>query len=121
MIIDLVRVLDAINNAKEIRVVVITGMGKHFCAGGDLKAMKAKTGMFAGDANELRLRYQQGIQQISLAMENIEKPIIAMVNGAAIGAGLDLACMCDIRLCSENAIFAESFTSLGLVPGDGGT
>lgn len=121
MISEFVRVLDSVNKCKEMRVVVITGAGKHFCAGGDLKSMQTKSGMFAGEANELRIRYQEGIQQISVAIESISKPIIAMINGAAIGAGLDLACMCDIRLCAENAVFAESFTKLGLVPGDGGS
>ena len=121
MIVDFVNVLDNVDKYKEVRVLVISGAGRHFCAGGDLKAMRDKTGMFAGDANELRIRYQMGIQQISLAMEALHKPTIAMIQGAAIGAGLDLACMCDLRYCSDRAVFAESFSKLGLVPGDGGS
>ena len=101
--------------------IVITGAGKHFCAGGDVKAMAEKSGMFEGEPNELRRRYQFGIQQIPKAMNSLSKPVIAMVNGAAIGAGLDLACMCDIRVASEHAKFGETFAKLGLIPGDGGS
>lgn len=121
MIATLVNVVNSYDVDDTLRVLVITGAGKHFCAGGDVKAMEEKTGMFAGEANELRLRYERGIQQISLALEKCSKPLIAAINGAAIGAGLDLACMCDIRLCSESAVFAESFAAIGLVPGDGGS
>jgi len=83
--------------------------------------MEEKTGMFAGESNELRMRYMHGIQQIPRCIEDISTPIIAMVNGAAIGAGCDLAMMCDLRVGSSAAKFAETFTKMGLVPGDGGT
>lgn len=104
-----------------VRVVVLTGEGKNFCSGGDLKNMQNKSEMFSGEANELRQRYEQGIQQISIAMESCSKPIIAAVNGAAAGAGCDLACMCDIRVGTESTKFYESFVKVGLVPGDGGS
>jgi enoyl-CoA hydratase/carnithine racemase len=68
----------------------------------------------------LRNGYRDGIQRIPLALYELEVPIIAAINGPAIGAGLDLACMCDIRIASETARFAESFVKLGIVPGDGG-
>lgn len=106
---------------KSIRVIVLTGNGKSFCAGGDIKAMKDKTGMFEGESNELRMRYTHGIQQIPRCIEEISTPIIAMVNGAAIGAGCDLSMMCDLRIGSPSSKFAETFTRMGLVPGDGGT
>lgn len=105
----------------KVRLSVITGEGKAFCAGGDIKAMEEKTGMFAGDSKELAERYQKGIQQIPKTIEACHKPIIAMVNGAAIGAGLDLACMCDIRVGSPYSKFGETFSKLALVPGDGGS
>ncbi|WP_413290331.1 enoyl-CoA hydratase-related protein [Bdellovibrio sp. HCB337] len=105
----------------EIRVIVITGAGKNFCSGGDIKAMAEKTGMFQGEGNELRMRYQQGIQQIPKTIEDISTPIIAMVNGAAIGAGCDLAMMCDMRIGTTSTKFGETFTKIGLIPGDGGT
>ena len=105
----------------EIKVVIITGAGKNFCAGGDLNLMKEQKGMFSGDGPELARRYQKGIQRIPMTLERFQKPVIAMLNGAAAGACLDLACMCDIRLCSPEAKFTESFSKLSLVPGDGGT
>lgn len=121
MIESLTTVLFHADFDKEIRIVVITGKGKNFCAGGDIKAMEEKSGMFAGESNELRARYQAGIQRIPQAIENLSVPVIAMVNGAAVGAGCDLSMMCDLRVGCENSKFAETFTRLGLVPGDGGT
>ena len=74
-----------------------------------------------GDSPEAtRDNYRQGIQRIPLAMEALGVPVIAAINGAAIGAGCDLTCMCDIRIASHEARFAESFVKLGLIPGDGG-
>jgi enoyl-CoA hydratase/carnithine racemase len=120
MVDSLVTVLRQADNDPTVRAVVIRGQGSVFCSGGDIKAMKAKSGMFAGESNELRLRYIYGIQQIPKVMEEFSKPLIAMVNGAAIGAGCDLAMMCDLRIGSEVSRFGETFVKLGLVPGDGG-
>ena len=105
---------------EQIKVIVITGSGDGFCSGGDLQQMQNQSGMFHGDSNELRLRYTAGIQKIPKTIEDISKPIIAMVNGPAIGAGCDLAMMCDFRMGSEKSVFAESFAKIGLVSGDGG-
>lgn len=121
MIDSLVEVLSYADFDKTIKVIVLTGNGKNFCAGGDIKAMEEKSGMFAGESNELRARYQHGIQRIPLCIESVSTPIIAMVNGAAVGAGCDLSMMCDLRIGSEKTRFAETFTRMGLVPGDGGT
>lgn len=120
MIVDLCHVLREADWDEDIRTIVITGAGKSFCAGGDVKAMEERTGMFAGDPEELRRRYSKGIQQIPLTMESLQTPIVAMVNGAAIGAGCDLACMCDIRIGCQHSRFGETFAKLALVPGDGG-
>jgi enoyl-CoA hydratase/carnithine racemase len=120
MVEALVEVLKHADVDNSIRVIIITGAGKNFCAGGDIKAMKGKTGMFAGESNELREAYQAGIQQIPLTISNLKTPLIAMVNGAAVGAGCDLAAMCDLRVASNEALFAETFARVGLVPGDGG-
>lgn len=103
-----------------IRAVVLTGAGSAFCAGGNVKDMAARRGMFAGSPHALRGAYRSGIQQIPLALYELEVPVVAAINGPAIGAGLDLACMCDIRIASDTAKFAESFVKLGIVPGDGG-
>lgn len=121
MVDSLCRELQAAELDPEVRVVILKGAGKHFCAGGDVKAMHECSGMFAGQSNELRLRYHQGIQRIPRTIEAFQKPIIAMIHGAAVGAGLDLACMCDLRVASMKARFAQTFSKLSLVPGDGGS
>lgn len=120
MVESLVQSLREADDDNYVRVIVLTGAGKNFCAGGDIKAMKSRSGMFAGESNELREAYQKGIQQIPLTISTLRTPIIAMVNGAAVGAGCDLAAMCDLRIASSNASFAETFAKVGLVPGDGG-
>lgn len=121
MISEFVDCLEEMDEDNDIRCAIVTGKGKNFCAGGDVKKMQNKEGMFAGEPNELRERYKRGIQKIPLAFEKISTPVIAMINGAAIGAGLDLACMCDIRVASPKAKFGETFAKLGLIPGDGGS
>lgn len=115
-----VSVCERINRDPDVKVVILTGAGKSFCAGGNVKDMKARAGLFHGDPYRLRQSYRHGIQQIPLAVYHLEVPTIAAVNGAAIGAGCDLALMCDIRIASSKARFAESFVKLGIVPGDGG-
>jgi enoyl-CoA hydratase/carnithine racemase len=121
MIDSLTKVLTYADFDRDIRVIIITGEGASFCAGGDINAMENKTGMFAGESNELRNRYMHGIQSIPKRMEEVSTPIIALVNGAAIGAGCDLAMMCDLRVGSSKTKIGETFTKMGLVPGDGGT
>ncbi len=121
MIDSLTKVLSYADFDRDIRVIVLTGAGKNFCSGGDIKAMEEKSGMFAGESNELRMRYMHGIQSIPKKMEEISKPVIALVNGAAIGAGCDLSMMCDLRVGTSKTKFGETFSKMGLVPGDGGT
>jgi enoyl-CoA hydratase/carnithine racemase len=104
----------------DVRCVVLTGADPAFCAGGNVKDMRNKTGIAQGAPVDIRQGYRHGIQTIPLAIYNLEVPTIAAVNGPAIGAGCDLACMCDIRIASEKARFAESFVKLGIIPGDGG-
>ncbi|KZY29337.1 enoyl-CoA hydratase [Oleiphilus sp. HI0081] len=120
MVEEIERVCDLANNNSEIRVMVLTGEGKSFCAGGNVKDMLNKTDMFGGNKEEIEQSYKNGIQRIPLSLWNIEIPVIAAVNGAAVGAGCDLAMMCDIRIASDKARFAESFVKLGIIPGDGG-
>lgn len=121
MIDSLTKVLKFADFDPKVRVIVLSGRGESFCAGGDVKAMANKSGMFSGEPNELRLNYMSGIQQIPITIESLSTPLIAMVHGAAIGAGCDLACMCDLRLATEKTKFGETFSKLSLVPGDGGT
>lgn len=109
-----------VNADDSVRVVIITGAGSAFSSGGNVKDMRDKKGMFGGNPLEIRDGYRNGIQRIPIAISQLEVPIIAAVNGAAIGAGCDLTMMCDMRVASEKALFAESFVKVGLIPGDGG-
>ena len=103
-----------------VSCIVLAANGKSFCAGGNLKEIKAMTAEKKMSPLQIEQWYKTGIQQIPLTMANISVPVIAAVNGHAIGAGNDLTCMCDIRIASEDAIFAESFLRVGIIPGDGG-
>jgi 2-(1,2-epoxy-1,2-dihydrophenyl)acetyl-CoA isomerase len=114
---ELVGALDAIGRGHHAKAVILTGNGTAFSAGGNLQTLNEFS---ATPAPQLRDRYREGIQRIPLAFERLEVPTIAAVNGPAVGAGCDLACMCDMRIAAEGASFAESFINLGIVPGDGG-
>ena len=103
-----------------VRAVILTGAGSAFSTGGNIQTMRAGGGLNDPLPANTRRNYRQGIQRLPLLFEAIEVPVIAAVNGPAIGAGCDLACMSDIRIASESARFAESFVKLGIVPGDGG-
>ncbi|MDX1800477.1 MAG: enoyl-CoA hydratase-related protein [Marinobacter sp.] len=120
LIDDIVATADWVNHCDEVSVLVITGAGSAFSAGGNIRDMANRSGDFAGDVAECAERYRKGIQQIPLAMQAIEIPVIAAVNGPAIGAGFDLANMADVRIASEKARFGETFLNLGIIPGDGG-
>lgn len=117
---DIVNTVDWINNCKAVNCLIITGNGKAFCSGGNIKEMRDKGGTFSGTSAEIIDKYRKGIHRMSLAMHALEIPVIAAVNGPAIGAGLDLACMCDIRIGCEKTLLGETFINLGLIPGDGG-
>ncbi|NOR23733.1 MAG: enoyl-CoA hydratase [Desulforhopalus sp.] len=117
---DIVTVVEWINRESSISCLIITGNGKAFCSGGNVKEMSDGEGTFSGTPAQIDEKYRRGIQRMSLAMHSIEIPVIAAVNGPAMGAGFDLACMCDIRLGSEHTLFQETFINLGLIPGDGG-
>ena len=108
-----------INADASVRTVIITGAGPVFSAGGNVKDMRR---FFEQEIDPVHIReeYRNGIQRLPLALYNLEVPTIAAVNGPAIGAGCDLTCMCDIRIASETATFAESFVKVGIIPGDGG-
>ncbi|MDX2233102.1 MAG: crotonase/enoyl-CoA hydratase family protein [Hyphomonadaceae bacterium] len=105
---------------RSIGCVVLTGRGRAFSAGGNVKAMADKEGAFSGAPHEIRDRYRNNIHRIARALHTMETPMVAAVNGAAIGLGCDVACMADIRIASEHAKFGVTFLKLGLIPGDGG-
>ncbi|MFZ5645838.1 MAG: enoyl-CoA hydratase/isomerase family protein [Bacillota bacterium] len=111
----------------EVNVIVVTGAGKAFCSGGDVKAMQAGKGFLHREDETGQLGpmdYKKSlwdlIHRIPLILENLDKPVIASINGPATGAGLDMALMCDLRIASDQAKFAESYIRMALVPGDGG-
>ena len=103
-----------------IRCAVITGAGRAFSAGGDLKAMQARAGAFSGTPAEISEGYEENIHIIVKSLWNLDIPLIAAVNGAAVGLGCDVACMADLRIAGEDARFGMPFLRLGIIPGDGG-
>lgn len=113
-------VCDQVNADRDIRCVVLTGAGRAFSAGGDVKAMKAREGAFAGSGVTIRDGYRGNIHKVVRSIYGLEVPSIAAVNGAAIGLGCDVACMTDIRIAADTARFGVTFLKLGLIPGDGG-
>lgn len=117
---EFVEVCARLDRDLSVRCVILTGADPAFCAGGNVKTMRERADMFAGPPFHIRNRYLQGVQTLPLALYELEVPTIAAVNGAAIGAGCDIACMCDVRIASDKARFAESFVKLGIVAGDGG-
>ncbi len=117
---EIVACCDKVRADESVKAVILTGAGSAFSAGGNVKDMRDKKGIASGNPYSISQGYLAGIQRIPLALHGLEVPTIAAVNGAAVGAGFDLACMCDIRIASEKARFAESFVKLGIIPGDGG-
>ncbi len=101
-----------------VAVVIITGAGKAFCSGGDVKNMGER-----GERTPLDRKNDlaEHVHRVPLALERIDKPVIAAVNGAAMGAGMDLALQCDLRYAAQSARFGETYVRVGLVPGAGGT
>lgn len=116
----LVATLEAADADPDIDCVVLTGEGPGFCSGGNIKQIKALTAEQHMSPMELETWYKTQIQRIPLAMERLSVPVIAAIRGHAIGAGCDLACMADIRIAADDAVFAESFLRVGIIPGDGG-
>lgn len=110
-----------INTDREVRCAILTGAGQSFSAGGNVKAMRERSGAFAGAGVHIRERYRHGIHKIVRSIWGIEVPLIAAVNGHAIGLGNDVACLADIRVAADNAVFGATFLKIGLVPGDGGS
>ncbi|MEQ8603794.1 MAG: enoyl-CoA hydratase-related protein [Marivibrio sp.] len=111
--------LERIRSDRSARAVVLTGAGKAFSAGGNVKHMRDKTDMFAGSAADIERAYAEGIHRVPPLMDALEVPVIAAVNGAAFGAALDLVCLCDIRLAAPEASFGAPFVRIGIAPGDG--
>lgn len=102
----------------EVKVIVITGAGDAFCSGAYLTPSPGGQTSPVGPFDHKSRLWDQ-IHRIPLTLEDIDKPVIAALNGVAVGAGLDMALMCDIRFAAESARFAEGYVNVGFVPGDG--
>jgi enoyl-CoA hydratase/carnithine racemase len=107
--------LDQARQDESVKGIILTGKGDAFCAGGDVREM------VDGKLRSWAMKHflWEGVHRIVLLLEDLDKPVIAAINGAATGAGMGLAIMCDLRVCSERARFAESYIKMGLVAGDG--
>ncbi len=112
---------ERVNSDRSISCVVLTGEGRAFSAGGDLKAMKERRDLFAGSGAEIRERYRRVVHRIVRALYGLEVPLITAVNGPAMGLGCDIAGLGDIRIASDRASFGIPFMKLGIIPGDGGS
>ena len=117
----LLAALERLEADSAARVAILTGAGRSFSSGGNIREMKPGGNINAGTPVKTRIGYKRGVQRLPLAFAALEVPVIAAVNGAAIGAGCDLTCMCDLRIAGRSARFAESFVKLGLIAGDGGS
>ena len=118
---DIVSTLTMLGDDRGVSAIILTGSGKAFSAGGNLKGMAERKGIGVLDQpDSTRANYRKGVQRVIRALMDCEIPMIAAVNGHAIGLGCDLACTCDIRIAAESAKFACSFVKVGIVPGDGG-
>ena len=119
LIDDVCAAVEWANANPELSVLILTGAGAAFSAGGNIKIMRERA--MTSSAAEMARYYRDGIQRIPRAMHAAEVALIAAVNGPAIGAGCDLANMCDIRIGSTRAQFGETFINLGIMAGDGGS
>jgi enoyl-CoA hydratase/carnithine racemase len=116
-------IVDAIERTQrdpEARVLVLSAEGSAFSAGGNVKDMRDRKGIFGGGTAGVRTAYIAGIQRVPKALFALEVPSISAVQGPAVGAGCDLALYCDIVIASTAARFGETFVNVGIIPGDGG-
>jgi enoyl-CoA hydratase/carnithine racemase len=116
MVEDWARLLFLAQATENVRAIVVSGAGDAFCAGVDLDRFQ---GTSRTPLQQKRLLMGQ-VHRVALALEHVDKPVIAGVNGAAVGAGMDMALLCDIRIGSPTARFSEGYIRVGLVPGNGG-
>lgn len=106
----------------ETRVIVLTGEGRGFCTGMDVQAQAEGRGLLPESRSlaEARNSLRDTVQRIPRLVAQLDKPYIAAVNGAAVGAGMDMASMCDIRIAADTARFGMTYVRMGIIPGDGG-
>ncbi len=119
MIAEIKSVCDRVNADLDTKVLIVTAVDPAFSSGGNVKDMKERKGMFSGSPAQIMENYRRNIQDVLLAVYNVEIPTVAAVNGSAVGAGCGMALMCDLRVASRKATFGETFLNVGLIPGDG--
>jgi len=119
MLLEMVDAVGDVAQDRDIRVMILTGAGKVFCSGADISGGGWESGL-AGAPNELHYNIRTSYQRVALGIQSMEKPTIAMVNGAAVGAGCDFAFSCDMRVGTDRSKFRNSFVKVGLIPGGGG-
>jgi enoyl-CoA hydratase/carnithine racemase len=107
--------LERLGADRSVHAIVVTGAGRAFCAGGDLSTLGADSGSLAK-----KEFLRDHVHRVQKALQRVEQPTIAMINGAAMGAGLDMALLCDLRISADEAKLGEAYINLGLIPGDGG-
>ena len=118
---DLSNALMHAHDDPEVSAVILTGAGKAFCSGGDLKAIRERTGIGPQSKPDgTRANYRRGVQQIIRTLADVEVATIAAINGPAIGLGMDIGILCDMRIAAASAKLASSFVKVGIIPGDGG-
>jgi len=118
MIIDWYQFIESAIDDDSIKAIVLTGAGKAFCTGGDVSAQKERANNDSLERKDFLFRH---VHKIAFALQKLDKPVIAAVNGTARGAGMDMALMCDLRIMAQSATMAESYINVGLIAGDGGT
>jgi enoyl-CoA hydratase/carnithine racemase len=111
--------LETAQNDDNVNVVIVTGAGRAFCSGGDVGRMR-RDGE-APQALDGKNSLWEGVHRVPKQLEQMDKPVIAMVNGLAVGAGMGMCVMCDVRIAAESARFSTGYVKVGLVPGDGDT
>src|SRR5438132_2701037 len=102
---------------ENVHVVIVTGAGRAFCSGGDVGRMRTGEPTALDGKNSL----WEGVHRVPKQLEQMDKPVIAMVNGLAVGAGMGMCVMCDLRIAAQSARFSTGYVRVGLVPGDGDT
>ena len=112
---------ERVNADPTVRCVVLTGAGRAFSAGGDLTAMRDRRDLFEGSGAAIRERYRRVVHRIVRSLYGLEVPLVAAVNGPAMGLGCDIAGLADLRIASDRASFGVPFLKLGIIPGDGGS
>ncbi len=115
LVSELVQVTEEISQDDAVKAVILTGAGRAFCAGGDVSGLPL---FYMTDADEIRA-FLKKLNRIPLNLRNMAKPVIAAVNGAAVGAGCSLVMACDIIIASETAIFGQAFVNVGYHPDSG--